>query len=105
MENKETQKTGDNPSQPSQPNQPNQPNQRPNGKRRFNLMWIYAILFAVLIGMQFFGRDAVTPTEEIDQGKLIELLKKEEVGKIELVNREDAEDRFGRTHPHSELHL
>jgi len=96
MENKETQKTGDNPSQPSQPNQPNQPNQRPNGKRRFNLMWIYAILFAVLIGMQFFGRDAVTPTEEIDQGKLIELLKKEEVGKIELVNREDAEIYLNR---------
>ena len=93
MENKETQKTGDNPSQPSQPNQPNQ---RPNGKRRFNLMWIYAILFAVLIGMQFFGRDAVTPTEEIDQGKLIELLKKEEVGKIELVNREDAEIYLNR---------
>ena len=96
MENKETQKTGDNPSQPSQPNQPNQPNQKPNGKRRFNLMWIYAILFAVLIGMQFFGRDAVTPTEEIDQGKLIELLKKEEVGKIELVNREDAEIYLNR---------
>ena len=96
MENKETQKTGDTPSQPSQPNQPNQPNQRPNGKRRFNLMWIYAILFAVLIGMQFFGRDAVTPTEEIDQGKLIELLKKEEVGKIELVNREDAEIYLNR---------
>ena len=96
MENKETQKTGDNPSQPSQPNQPNQPNQRPNGKRRFNLMWIYAILFAVLIGMQFFGRDAVTPTEEIDQGKLIELLKNEEVGKIELVNREDAEIYLNR---------
>ena len=96
MENKETQKTGDNPSQPSQPNQPNQPNQRPNGKRRFNLMWIYAILFAVLIGMQFFGRDAVTPTEEIDQGKFIELLKKEEVGKIELVNREDAEIYLNR---------
>ena len=96
MENKETQKTGDNPSQPSLPNQPNQPNQRPNGKRRFNLMWIYAILFAVLIGMQFFGRDAVTPTEEIDQGKLIELLKKEEVGKIELVNREDAEIYLNR---------
>ncbi len=59
-------------------------------------MWIYAILFAVLIGMQFFGRDAVTPTEEIDQGKLIELLKNEEVGKIELVNREDAEIYLNR---------
>ena len=55
------------------------------------MMWIYAILFAVLIGLQFFGRDAVTPQEEVDQGKLIEMLKKEEVGKIELINKEDAE--------------
>ena len=54
-------------------------------------MWIYAILAIVLIGLSFLGRDAVTPQEEIDQGKLIEMLKKGEIGKIELVNREDAE--------------
>ena len=54
-------------------------------------MWIYAILAIVLIGLNFLGRDAVTPQEEIDQGKLIEMLKKGEIGKIELVNREDAE--------------
>ncbi len=54
-------------------------------------MWIYAILFVVLIGVNFFGRDASTPHEEIDQGKLIELLKSEQVGKIELINREDAD--------------
>ena len=88
MENNETKGSGNN---PNQPDQPNQPNQKPNGKRRFNLMWIYVILFAVLIGVNFFGRGSVTPQEDIDQGKLIELLKKEEVGKIELVNREDAE--------------
>ena len=88
MENDETKGSGNN---PNQPDQPNQPNQKPNGKRRFNLMWIYVILFAVLIGVNFFGRGSVTPQEDIDQGKLIELLKKEEVGKIELVNREDAE--------------
>ena len=69
---------------------PNQPDQKPNGKRRFNMMWIYAILFAVLIGFNFFGRDTAAPAKEIDQGKLIELLKQEEIGKIELVNREDA---------------
>ena len=88
MENNETKGSGNN---PNQPDQPNQPNQKPNGKRRLNLMWIYVILFAVLIGVNFFGRGSVTPQEDIDQGKLIELLKKEEVGKIELVNREDAE--------------
>ena len=88
MDNKETQGAGNIPNQPAQPNQPDQ---KPNGKRRFNLMWIYAILAIALIGLNFFGRDSVTPQEEIDQGKLIEMLKKEEVGKIELVNREDAE--------------
>ena len=87
MENNETNGAGNN---QNQPNQPNQPNQKPKEKRRFNLMWIYAILFAVLIGVNFFGRDAATPTEDINQGKLIELLQKQEVGKIELVNREDA---------------
>ena len=88
MENKETQGAGNNPNQPTQPNQPNQ---KPNGKKRFNLMWIYAILAIVLIGMNFLGRGAVAPQEEIDQGKLVEMLKKGEIGKIELVNREDAE--------------
>ena len=88
MENNETNGAGNNPNQPAQPNQPNQ---KPNGKRRVNIMWIYAILAIVLIGLNFLGRDAVTPQEEIDQGKLIEMLKKGEIGKIELVNREDAE--------------
>lgn len=88
MDNKETQGAGNNPNQPTQPNQLDQ---KPNGKRRFNLMWIYAILAIALIGLNFLGRDSVTPQEEIDQGKLVEMLKKGEVGKIELVNREDAE--------------
>ena len=91
MDNKETNGAGNNPGQPSQPNQSNQPNQKPNGKRRFNLMWIYAILAIVLIALNFVGKESTAPHEEIDQGKLIELLKNEEVGKIELVNREDAE--------------
>ena len=91
MDNKETNGAGNNSSQPSQPNQSNQPNPKPNGKRRFNLMWIYAILAIVLIALNFVGKETTAPHEEIDQGKLIELLKNEEIGKIELVNREDAE--------------
>ena len=54
-------------------------------------MWVYAILAIVLIGLNFLGRESVTPQEEIDQGKFVEMLKNGEVGKIELVNREDAE--------------
>ena len=74
----------------SQPNRPQQPNRTPKGKRRFNMMWLYAILFAVLIGLQFFGKDT-SVQEEIDQGRLIELLQNQEVAKIELINKEDAE--------------
>ena len=88
MNNNETKGSGNN---PNQPGQPNQPSQKPKDKKRFNLMWIYVILFAVLIGVNFFGRDNVTPHEEIDLGKLVEMLKKQEIGKIELVNHEDAE--------------
>lgn len=87
MDNKETKGAGNQ----NQPTQPNQPNQKPNGKRRFNLYWVYAILFAVLIGVNFFGRGSVTPQEDIDQGKLVEMLQKEEIAKIELINKEDAE--------------
>ena len=89
MSNKET---NDNTKQPEQPKQSEQPNQRPKNKKRFSFMWIYAILFAVLLGLQFYGKDnEAIQKKDIDQGELIELLKNEEVGKIELVNREDAE--------------
>ena len=88
MSNKETNNAG---SQPNQPPQPNRSNKHPNDKRRFSFYWIYAILFAVLIGLQFFGRDAVTPQEKIDQGRLMELLKNGEVERIDLVNKQDAE--------------
>ena len=88
MEEKQTNGKGNIPNQPGQPNQP-QPN--PNGKKRFNFMWIYAILFAALIGLQFIGGKDSAEKEEIDQGKLKKLLQNQEISKIDLVNKEDAE--------------
>ena len=76
--------------QPNRSQQPNQPNRKSNGKKRVSFYWIYAILFVVLIAMQFLGRDD-TAQEEIDQGQLIEMLQKQEIAKIELINKEDAE--------------
>ena len=73
----------------SNKNQPNSPNRKPN-KKRVSFYWIYAILAALLIGLQIFGKETM-PTEDITQGKLKELLKSEEIYKIELVNKEDAE--------------
>ena len=91
---KENEKTNNDTGEQQQDKQPTptpQPNKNPNGKKRFNFMWIYAILFAVLIGLQFYGKDSVAPTEKIDQGKFIELLKNSEVERIDLVNKQDAE--------------
>ena len=85
MENNENRGFGNN------PNHPNQQNQKPNGKRRFNLMWVYAILAIVLIGVNFFGRGSRTPQEDIDQGKFIELLEKQQIQRIDLVNNKEAE--------------
>ena len=64
--------------------------QKPSGKRKFNFYWIYVILTVILFGLYFSGRDGEAQ-EEIDLGKLIELLKDGEVNKIELINKENAE--------------
>ncbi len=88
MEEKQTNGKGN---VPNQPGQPQQPQQNPNGKRRFNFMWIYAVLFAALIGLQFIGGKDSVEKEEINQGELREMLKNQEVAKIDLVNKEDAE--------------
>ena len=88
MENNENRGGGNNPNRPVQPNQPNQ---KPNGKRRFNLMWIYAILAIALIGVNFLWNDSSAPKEDIDQGKFIELLEKQQVQRIDLVNSKEVE--------------
>ena len=85
MDNNENKGLGNN------PNRPNQPNQKPNGKRRFSLMWIYAILAIVLIAVNFLWKDSSAPREDINQGKLIELLEKQQVERIDLVNKNEAE--------------
>ena len=54
-------------------------------------MWVYAILAIVLIGVNFFGRGTRTPQEDIDQGKFIELLEKQQIQRIDLVNNKEAE--------------
>ena len=86
MENKETNGGG------GMPNQPSQPNRNTNGKNRGRfLYWIYAILAVGLIAAQFWGRDSSVTKTEIDENKLKELLRNEEIQRIDLINREDAE--------------
>ena len=73
---------------------------KPDKKRRFNIYWVYGILAAVIILAQFFWND--TPQQKkIDLGELIELLQKEEVEKIEVVNKKTANiylNDKGRSH-------
>ena len=86
MENKETNGGG------GMPNQPSQPNRNTNGKNRGRfLYWIYAILAVGLIAAQFWGRDSSVTKTEIDENRLKELLRNEEIQRIDLINREDAE--------------
>ena len=86
MEDKETNGGG------GMPNQPAPPNRNTNGKNRGRVLyWIYAILAVGLIAAHFWGRDTVAPVKDINEGELLEMLKNQEVEKIELVNREDAE--------------
>ena len=74
------------------PNQPSQPNRNTNGKNRGRfLYWIYAILAVGLIAAQFWGRDSSVTKTEIDENRLKELLRNEEIQRIDLINREDAE--------------
>src|SRR5215510_14781477 len=61
------------------------PNQPPKKGPRFSIYWIYAIIFAVLIGFQLFGSFS-TNLKEIDQDYFFEILKKGDVDKYVIVN-------------------
>ncbi|MDA3944668.1 MAG: ATP-dependent zinc metalloprotease FtsH [Bacteroidetes bacterium] len=61
----------------------------PENKPKFNFYWIYGLLALVFIGLQLLNWD--TGAEDLNKGELIEMLKAEEIEKIDLVNREIAE--------------
>ncbi|MDP1621501.1 MAG: ATP-dependent zinc metalloprotease FtsH [Bacteroidales bacterium] len=62
----------------------------PKGKRpKFNFYWIYAILAIGFIGIQYFNYP--NPVEEITWPKLEEILTKQDVEKIVIINKEKAE--------------
>ncbi|HPS62216.1 MAG TPA: ATP-dependent zinc metalloprotease FtsH [Bacteroidales bacterium] len=62
----------------------------PKGRKiRFNAIWIYAILAIGFIALQYFNFS--NPVEEINWARLEEVLRKEDVAKIVIVNKEKAE--------------
>ena len=62
----------------------------PKGKRpKFSFYWIYAILAIGFIAIQYFNYS--NPVEEITWSRLEEILTKQDVEKIVIVNKEKAE--------------
>lgn len=70
-------------------NNSHKPNQ-PKGMKKFNIYWVYIILTVILFAFYFSGKDE-KKQEEIDKGRLIELLQNGQVAKMEVVNKEKAE--------------
>jgi len=64
-------------------------NKEDQPKPKFNAFWIYAVIIAVFIGLQFFsysGKD-----NEINWNRLKEMLVNQEIAEIVVINREKAE--------------
>jgi len=58
-------------------------------KPKFSFYWIYAILAVIFIGIQYFNY--TNPVKEITWPRLEEMLLKQDVDKIVIVNKEKAE--------------
>ena len=62
------------------------PNQPPRKGPKFSVYWIYAIIFAVLIGFQLFGGPFSTNTASIDQEYFQQILKAGDVEKYVVIS-------------------
>ncbi|MEO8404013.1 MAG: ATP-dependent zinc metalloprotease FtsH [Chitinophagaceae bacterium] len=62
-----------------------EPGQPPKKGPKFSIYWIYAIIFAVLIGFQLYGGFS-TNMEEIDQETFIGMLKQGDVAKYTVIS-------------------
>ncbi|MGZ8559814.1 MAG: ATP-dependent metallopeptidase FtsH/Yme1/Tma family protein, partial [Chitinophagaceae bacterium] len=62
------------------------PNQPPRKGPKFSVYWIYAIIFAVLIGFQLFGGPFSTSTATIDQEYFQQILKAGDVEKYVVIS-------------------
>jgi AFG3 family protein len=65
-------------------NDPNQPKKGP----RFSIYWVYAIIFALLIGFSWFSPFSAKTTE-INQDDFTEMLKKGDIGKYLVISNKN----------------
>ena len=71
---------------PRLPKLNNKPNdETPRKGPRFSIYWVYAIIFAVLIGFQVFSPFS-TSTTQIDQAKFEQMLKQGDVDQYVIVS-------------------
>lgn len=68
----------------NRPNNGDDPGQAPRKGPKFSIYWIYAIIFAVLIGFQLFGFSS--NTANIDQDYFQQVLKSGDVNKYTIVS-------------------
>ena len=74
------------------PNIPPTPNPLKNNKKGgFNFYWVYGAIALIFIILQIMSMGGDTSTEVIHKGQLREMLKKGDVSKIVVVNKESAE--------------
>jgi AFG3 family protein len=69
----------------------NRPGGTPEGEPprkgpRFSIYWVYAIIFAVLIGFQFFGGSFASSTAKIRHSQFIEMLKANDIAEYIIVS-------------------
>ena len=62
------------------------PNQAPRKGPKFSIYWIYAIIFAVLIGFQLFGGPFSSNTTSVDQEYFQQVLKAGDVEKYVVIS-------------------
>ena len=58
-------------------------------KQKFNFYWIYGILLLVFFALEYFNYS--NPVKEINYPQLAEMLQKQDVEKIDVINKEKAE--------------
>lgn len=61
-----------------------------NGKPKFNYLWIYALLAALIIGLQFMNSWGDSP-KSIGWGEVKSMVENQDIDKLVLVNKEFAE--------------
>src|SRR5210317_1832700 len=67
----------------------NTPNNNKMKTPKFNFYWIYAILFVLFIGYQFFNSGNMA-SKNLSQNEFIEILESNDIEKIVIVNKDIA---------------